>query len=62
MNSDLHLFNQLFEEGEDPSFNLALSLPSFQELSADWLDLFLQLGNFLHIQQRAGGNYEACTR
>ena len=42
MNSDLHLFNQLFEEGEDPSFHLAQSLPSLQELFADWLDLFLQ--------------------
>ena len=42
MNSDLHLFNQLFEEGEDPSFHLAPSLPSLQELFADWLDLFLQ--------------------
>ena len=42
MNSDLHLFNQLFEEEEDPSFQLAPSLLSLQELFADWLDLFLQ--------------------
>ena len=42
MNSDLHLFNQLFEEGEDPSFHLAPSLPSLQELFADRLDLFLR--------------------
>ena len=42
MNSDLHLFNQLFEEGEGPSFHLAPALPSLQELFADWLDLFLQ--------------------
>ena len=42
MNSDLHLFDQLFEEGEDPSFHLAPSLHSLQELFADWLYLFLQ--------------------
>ena len=42
MNSDLHLFNQLFEEEKDPSFHLAPSLLSLQELFADWLDLFLQ--------------------
>ena len=42
MNSDLHLFNQLFEEGEDPSFHLVPLLPSLQELFVDWLDLFLQ--------------------
>ena len=42
MNSDLHLFDQLFEEGEDPSFHLAPSLQSLQELFADWLYLFLQ--------------------
>ena len=40
MNSDLHLFNQLFEEGEDLSFHLAPSLPSLQELFIDRLDLF----------------------
>ena len=42
MNSDLHLFDQLFEEGNEESFQLALSLPNLQELFADWLDLFLQ--------------------
>ncbi|MEK9700878.1 MAG: hypothetical protein VW829_02580, partial [Deltaproteobacteria bacterium] len=42
MNSDLHLFDQLFEEGNEASFQLAPSLPSLQELFADWLDLFLQ--------------------
>ena len=31
-----------FEEGEGPSFHLVPSLPSLQELFADWLDLFLQ--------------------
>jgi hypothetical protein len=41
MNSDLHLFDQLFEEWKDPSFHLAPSLPSLQELFADWLDFFL---------------------
>ena len=56
MNSDLHLFNQLFEEGEDPSFHLAPSLPSLQELFADWLDLFLQgLGTSYTYRGALGG-------
>ena len=40
MNSDLCLFDQLFEKGEDPPFHLAPSLPSLQELFIDRLDLF----------------------